>query len=295
MRGELETRTDCYILTLSSSDHGSTFFAFWLGCSIVGHWGLQALSLQADSHAGILSPTDSNSNWNWLTQAVCGTWLYNCLTLTCFLWAYASATITEFSNVHRSRWYSYIFDRMHLFGCSSAYLHRCMSWLTARVNMLQCYHFRPEWAREKWQWRYIRYSLSLQVISRTLVEGEFYLSAEMQSMYSIVPADWAISSYVSRCMILWLDICLYMCVVVPYFVAGLWLRKAKEVNEYFEGRWSVSVKKISWKPLRPPIERVKFYCHSFQCFLDTYSLEKVLFGIASEIKEDLPLHIYRWE
>ena len=30
------------------------------GCSTVGHWGPQALSLQADSHAGILSRTDSN-------------------------------------------------------------------------------------------------------------------------------------------------------------------------------------------------------------------------------------------
>ena len=47
---------------------------------------------------------------NWLqlqlTQAVCGTRLYNCLTPTCF-------------------------------HCSSAYLHRCISWLTAwlRVNI----------------------------------------------------------------------------------------------------------------------------------------------------------------
>ena len=82
MRGELETGTDCYILTQSSSEHSSTSFAFWLGCSTVGHWGPQALSLQADSHAGILS------NWHQLqlelTQAVCGTWLYNCLTPTCF-------------------------------------------------------------------------------------------------------------------------------------------------------------------------------------------------------------------
>ena len=38
----------------------STSFSFWLGCSTVGHWGPQTLSLQADSHAGILSPTDSN-------------------------------------------------------------------------------------------------------------------------------------------------------------------------------------------------------------------------------------------
>ena len=39
VRGELETGTDCYILTPSSSDHSSTFFAIWLSCSTVGHWG----------------------------------------------------------------------------------------------------------------------------------------------------------------------------------------------------------------------------------------------------------------
>ena len=95
VRGKLETGTHCYILTQCSSDHSSTSSAFWLGCSTVGPWGPQALSLQADSHAGILSPTDSNCNWNsnsnWLTQAVCGAWLYNCLTPTCFLCAYTSA------------------------------------------------------------------------------------------------------------------------------------------------------------------------------------------------------------
>ena len=35
------------------------------GCSTVGHWGSKA-----GSHAGILSPTDSNSNWNWLKPSV---------------------------------------------------------------------------------------------------------------------------------------------------------------------------------------------------------------------------------
>ena len=39
VRGELETGTDCYILTPTSSDHSSTSFAFCLGCSIGGHWG----------------------------------------------------------------------------------------------------------------------------------------------------------------------------------------------------------------------------------------------------------------
>ena len=92
----------------------------------------------AGSNSGILSPTDSNCNWNsnWVPSV---SWLYFCLTPTCFLWAYASATITWFNHVHRSRWYSDIFDWMHLFRCSSAYLHKYISWLTARlrVNILQ--------------------------------------------------------------------------------------------------------------------------------------------------------------
>ena len=47
----------------------------------------------AGSQFGILSPTDSNCDWNSnsLTKVVCGTWLYNSLTYTCLLWAYASA------------------------------------------------------------------------------------------------------------------------------------------------------------------------------------------------------------
>ena len=39
VRGELERGTDCYILTQSSSDYSSISFAFWLGCSTMGHWG----------------------------------------------------------------------------------------------------------------------------------------------------------------------------------------------------------------------------------------------------------------
>ena len=65
-------------------------------CKIMPHATRQRwVSLQADSYAGILSPTDSNR--------LC-TWLYYCLTHTCF-------------------------------HCSSAYLHRCISWLTARSRV----------------------------------------------------------------------------------------------------------------------------------------------------------------
>ena len=103
VRGELETGTDCYILTPSSSDHSNTSFAFWLSCSTVGHW---------ESKPSVWSWFSLHwhpiSNWLQLqlelTQVVCGTWLYNCLTSTCFC-------------------------------CSSAYLHRCISWLTAQLRV----------------------------------------------------------------------------------------------------------------------------------------------------------------
>ena len=103
VRGELETGTDCYILTQSSSDHSSTSFSSWLGLLNRGSLRAQSPLSAAGSHAGILSPTDFNSNW--LKSSV--SWLYFCLSSTCF-------------------------------RCSSAYLHRCISWLTdrSRVNML---------------------------------------------------------------------------------------------------------------------------------------------------------------
>ena len=69
--------------------------------------GRKSLGLQAGSHYGILSPTDSNR---------LGTWLYYCLTSTCF-------------------------------RCSFAYLHRCISWLTARsrVNIWRNDHLLAWW------------------------------------------------------------------------------------------------------------------------------------------------------
>ena len=90
VRGELGTRTDCYILTQSSSEHSSTAFAFWLGCSTVGRWGPKAFRLLLALNS-VSCPQLKLELELELTQAVCGTWLYFCLTLTCFLWAYASA------------------------------------------------------------------------------------------------------------------------------------------------------------------------------------------------------------
>ena len=96
---ELETGTDCYILTqvlLTMAELLSLLG--WVAQPWVTD-GRKALSLRADSHAGILSPTDSNSNW--LKPSV--SWLYFCLKAPCF-------------------------------RCSSASLHRCISWLTARLR-----------------------------------------------------------------------------------------------------------------------------------------------------------------
>ena len=70
VRGELETGTDSYILSPSSSDHSSTSFAFWLGCSTEGHWGPKALRLPLALNSAScpqLTPTATgtrtDSNW----------------------------------------------------------------------------------------------------------------------------------------------------------------------------------------------------------------------------------------
>ena len=78
---------------------------------LLNRGSLRAISLELVLTA---SNCNSNSNCKWLqlTQAVCGTWLYNCLTPTCFLWA---LQLHQIQPVHRSRWYADIFDQMYLF------------------------------------------------------------------------------------------------------------------------------------------------------------------------------------
>ena len=78
-----------------SLDHSSTSFASWFGLLTRGSLRVQSPLSVAGSRFGILSPTDSNR---------LGTWLYYFLMPTCF-------------------------------HCSSAYLHRCISWLTARSRV----------------------------------------------------------------------------------------------------------------------------------------------------------------
>ena len=102
--------TDCNILTPSSSDYSSTSFSFcWTAQPGVTEgrkpsvWSWFSLPRTA---------TRTSTNWLQLTRAVCGTWLYNCLPSTFFLWA---SQLRRIQPVHRSRWYPDIFDRIHLF------------------------------------------------------------------------------------------------------------------------------------------------------------------------------------
>ena len=73
---------NCKILTPSSFALAALFSrSAWLLNR--GSWGAHSPLLGAGSIYSILSPT----NWPQLTEPVCGTGLYNCLTPTCFLWA----------------------------------------------------------------------------------------------------------------------------------------------------------------------------------------------------------------
>ena len=126
VRGELETETDCHILTPSSSDHSSTSFAFWLGCSTGVSDGPSPLSGAGAHSAGILSPTTtrthcleltaSNSNSNCDSNSK---WPKPSVALG-YIIVYFSASCVR-THMHRiqprpqSKWYSDILDQMHLF------------------------------------------------------------------------------------------------------------------------------------------------------------------------------------
>ena len=110
VRGELETKqTATYwpqvpltIAALLSHSAGLLNRGSLRTASPLSGAGSHCLELQLQ-----LIPT----NWLQLTQAVCDTRLYNCLTSTCFLCASQSRQIQP---IHRSRWYPDIFNRMHL-------------------------------------------------------------------------------------------------------------------------------------------------------------------------------------
>ena len=114
VRGELETETDCYILTQSSSrDHSSTSSSSWLGCSTVGRWGPKPT---AWSWFSLRRHPITNCNWNWLELTATRTdssrlWHLVILLFDDQLLPVGVRICTEFNHVHRSRWYSNILDR----------------------------------------------------------------------------------------------------------------------------------------------------------------------------------------
>ena len=135
VRGELETERDCHILTPSSSDHSSTSSSFCWAAQ-PGFWGPRPSVCKLILTLASCPPTNSNCNSNWtdsrleMTQAVCGTGLYICLTSACFLWVYASTMSTGQGDIPTS-----------LIGCT-CYLHRCISWLIARsITKMLHYEF----------------------------------------------------------------------------------------------------------------------------------------------------------
>ena len=125
--GELEKERDCHTLAPSSSDHSSTSSSFCWAAQLGVTEGPSPLSGAGSHSAGIPSPTATGTHCLelQLTQAACGTWLYNCLTSTCFLWAYASAPNSTTSTGQGD--ISISSTGCTCFRCSSAYLHRCIS------------------------------------------------------------------------------------------------------------------------------------------------------------------------
>ena len=101
--------TDCNILTPSSSNYSSTSFSFCWAAQLGVTEGLKSSVWSWFSLPW--TATQTPINWLQLTQAICGTSLYNCLMPTCFLWV---SQLHWIQPVHRSRWYPNIFNRMHL-------------------------------------------------------------------------------------------------------------------------------------------------------------------------------------
>ena len=119
----------------SSRDHSSISSSSWLGCSTVGRWGSIALCLEL-----VLTPGASyfqlwlELNWNWLTDQPE-------LTQT------DSRRLCQLVILIVCRPHAYC-GRTHLQPCpqvkvifrcvrpdSTCYLHRCISWLTARSRV----------------------------------------------------------------------------------------------------------------------------------------------------------------
>ena len=121
--------------------------------------------------------------------------------------------ITKNSIKHQSFLYTQLNDQTILFQTSQFRLSYLLAlslnvkqfYLTHWKDSIRSCHSGPVWTRERWQRQGTPHSQEPQhfwshtirvfsVISRTVVGPRFYLRAEMQSVYSKAPADWAIAN-----------------------------------------------------------------------------------------------------
>ena len=134
-------------LTQSSSDHSSTSFSSWLGWA-VQPWVTEGRKPSVCKLILLLAsypPTDSNYNWDskWLQPSVAPGYI--------IVWrppAFCGRTHLHW--IQPCPQVKVIFRYLQLdapVSLSSAYLHRCISWLTARlrVNMLHLVFFLFVW------------------------------------------------------------------------------------------------------------------------------------------------------
>ena len=138
--GELETGTDSYILTQSSSNHSINSFSSWQGCSTRGHWELKALCQPLALNSAScpqLTPTATATDSNWPKPSVAPGYIIvlgppNSCGRTHLPQSPNSTTSTGQGDIPIS------LTGCTCFRCSFPYLRRCISWLTvrSRVNML---------------------------------------------------------------------------------------------------------------------------------------------------------------
>ena len=117
------------------------------------------------------------------------------MNITCS-WPYSLWTLHVHGHI---RYEHYMFMAIFVY-LATQHKYAFYFYLTHRYDPIRCYHSGPEWTWERRQWRGTHHSPKLQyywnltiklfsVISRTLVGGGSYPSAEMQSVYSTALAD----------------------------------------------------------------------------------------------------------
>ena len=138
VRGELETGTDCYTLTQSSSDHSSTSSSFCLGCSTVGHWGPKP------SVCKLFSRWHLVSIWLQLQLELTASNFFKPSVAPVYIIDWHRPASCGHTHLHRIQPHPQVMVIFRYLRPDApvSLLHWCISWLTARsrVNML---HFYP--------------------------------------------------------------------------------------------------------------------------------------------------------